>query len=146
MIWALVIALIALLVGGGEFDLIENSEYRQARRAIRDIVKDEQRNEQIFDIIDDMRKAEKQAMKNLNADMGDLLNKKLGFDASLEDRQSMYDQIMAEYRVQRKDILIYIGEWKENSLHGQGIMLSSDGHVSKCIWENGKLIKIITID
>ena len=113
MIWALVIALIALLVGGGEFDLIENSEYRQARRAIRDIVKDEQRNEHIIDIIDDMRKAEKQTMKNLNADMGDLLNKKLGFDASLEDRQSMYDQIMAEYRVQKKDIFIYIGEWKD---------------------------------
>jgi hypothetical protein len=41
---------------------------------------------------------------------------------------------------------IYIGEWKENSRHGQGIMLSSDGHVSKCIWENGELIKIMTID
>ena len=35
----------------------------------------------------------------------------------------------------------YVGEWKNNEMHGQGSLTSPDGKIEKGIFKNGKLIK-----
>ena len=33
----------------------------------------------------------------------------------------------------------YVGEWKNNEMHGQGSLKSPDGKIEKGIFKNGKL-------
>ena len=35
----------------------------------------------------------------------------------------------------------YVGEWKNNEMHGQGSLTSPDGKIEKGIFKNGKLTK-----
>ena len=112
LIGALLILIVGSAAGGNSFDLHDPSEFRKSKEILREVIVNTEREEEVIEVIEELRDIEKEEMKALNKKYKNLQGKDWGFDVDFDKWHDEFDKISARSREVRWTSIDLLGKWK----------------------------------